>query len=88
MKPWATDWVDGHYVVLAGYDERNYFFMDPSTSSHYAYIPKTQFGDRWHDVLGNGSDAQNLQHMTIFVHGTTDPYQPTHALPPRASIIN
>jgi predicted double-glycine peptidase len=88
MKPWATDWIDGHYVVLVGSDAHNFFFMDPSTTGHYAYIPKSQFADRWHDVLGNGPDAAHVQHMTIFVHGTTDAYQPTHALPPRATIIN
>jgi predicted double-glycine peptidase len=85
MKPWATDWIDGHYVVLTGYDAQNYYFMDPSTTGRYAYIPKAQFADRWHDVLGT---ATHVQHMTIFVHGDTQPYQPAHALPPRATIIN
>jgi predicted double-glycine peptidase len=85
MKPWATDWIDGHYVVLTGYDDDNYFFMDPSTTGRYAYIPKAQFADRWHDVLGT---SRHVQHMTIFVHGSTDPYQPPRALPPLATIIN
>jgi predicted double-glycine peptidase len=85
MKPWATDWIDGHYVVLTGYDADNYYFMDPSTTGRYAYIPKAQFAKRWHDVLGT---SQHVQHMTIFVHGGTTPFQPPHALPPRATIIN
>jgi predicted double-glycine peptidase len=88
LKPWAPDWVDGHYVVLVGYDKDNLYFMDPSTPGHYTYIPRSQFPDRWHDIVG----AKNVhtQHIVIFVrsNGTLTPVKPTKPLPPKVTIIN
>lgn len=40
---------DGHYVVAIGYDDKNFYFMDPSTLGHYTYIPTEEFVARWHD---------------------------------------
>lgn len=39
----------GHYVIAIGYDAENIYFMDPSTSGNYAFIPQTEFLTRWHD---------------------------------------
>lgn len=47
---WVNDWDDGHYVVAIGYDEYNFYFMDPSTLGNYAYIPLNEFISRWHDT--------------------------------------
>jgi predicted double-glycine peptidase len=47
---YKNDWDDGHYVVAIGYDERNVYFMDPSTLGNYTYIPVAEFLDRWHDT--------------------------------------
>jgi predicted double-glycine peptidase len=69
MKDWRTDWDDGHYAVVVGYDESRLFFMDPSTSGHYAYIPVEQFAARWHDTIGTA----HVQHIAIFVHATGAP---------------
>jgi len=50
---WATQWEDGHYVALTGYDDTNFYFMDPSMdplpdgTKRYAYIPRSEFIDRW-----------------------------------------
>jgi hypothetical protein len=44
---WSTDWTDGHYNVLVGYDATHFFFMDPSTDDTYAYIAKSEFLDRF-----------------------------------------
>ena len=65
LKPWATDWDDGHYVVLVGYDDDNLYFMDPSTARFCAYIPRDEFVQRWHDTVG--ANNAKKQHMTIFV---------------------
>ncbi|MBI4678194.1 MAG: C39 family peptidase [Elusimicrobia bacterium] len=46
---YAEDWDDGHYAVAIGYDERNIYFMDPSTLGNYAYVPTEEFLGRWHD---------------------------------------
>ena len=86
LKPWQTDWNDGHYVVLVGYDARNFFFMDPSTHGTYAFIPRGELEARWHDVVGAAN--VHTQHMVIFVHATTTPHAPSRSLPPRASPIH
>lgn len=49
---YRDEWDDGHYVVAAGYDQENIYFMDPSTLGHYAYIPEKEFLERWHDTDG------------------------------------
>ena len=46
---WKTEWNEGHYAVVVGYDENNIYFMDPSILGHYAFIPIEEFLDRWHD---------------------------------------
>lgn len=46
---------DGHYVVAVGYDENNFYFMDPSTLGHYTYIPTAEFITRWHDYDSYGN---------------------------------
>ncbi len=67
-EEWAADWDDGHYAVLVGYDASELYFMDPSTSDHYAYVPRGEFPARWHDVLtGSG---EHIEHAAIFVHSS------------------
>lgn len=48
--PWRQVWDDGHYVVLVGLDDGFAYFMDPSTSSAYTYVPLGELMERWHDV--------------------------------------
>lgn len=85
LRPWSADWDDGHYVVLIAHDSQNLFFMDPSTAGHYTYIPRADFPERWHDVVG--PEHAHASHMTIFVHGMTTPFRPTRPLPPKATAI-
>jgi predicted double-glycine peptidase len=68
LKPWATDWDDGHYLVVIGYDRTRLYFMDPSTGDRYTYIPIGEFAERWHDVLG--AAAAHVQHIAVFVHSS------------------
>jgi predicted double-glycine peptidase len=66
---------DGHYVVAIGYDDKNFYFMDPSTLGHYTYIPTAEFVSRWHDYDSFGNKA--LNHFGIII--TKDnpiPYNP------------
>ncbi|MBX9686235.1 MAG: C39 family peptidase [Candidatus Obscuribacterales bacterium] len=49
-KDYRQEWEDGHYVVAVAYDEKNLFFMDPSTIGNYTYIPQSEFIERWHDT--------------------------------------
>jgi predicted double-glycine peptidase len=46
---WATDWDDGHYVVLIGMDDTYVYVEDPSSEGVYGWIPLDDLPDRWHD---------------------------------------
>jgi predicted double-glycine peptidase len=85
LKPWVTDWDDGHYLVVIGYDARNLYFMDPSTADHYTYIPVGEFADRWHDVLG--AENTHTQHIAIFIHAAALTAPPTASTSARGSVI-
>jgi predicted double-glycine peptidase len=64
LKSWKTDWDDGHYAIVVAYDAKNLYFMDPSTDARYAYVPISEFIERWHDVLGK--EKTHAEHITIF----------------------
>ena len=85
MKPWESEWNEGHYVVLIGKDDKNYYFMDPSTDDHYGYIPKAEFLQRWHDTFITGERAK---HMTIFVSGSDRSAPPAKPAPTLATRID
>lgn len=69
---YRNEWNDGHYVVAVGYDEKNIFFMDPSTLGNFAYIPESEFIDRWHDTDGK----ERLTHFGMVVSREKVSYQP------------
>jgi predicted double-glycine peptidase len=71
--PWAEVWDAGHYAVLVGYDAEHLFFMDPSvlTVSGYAYMPRGELNERWHDLAG--PDNRRLERMTVFLRGPGQP---------------
>jgi predicted double-glycine peptidase len=49
VTDWRSDWEDGHYVVVVGVGGDRVYFMDPSVRTGYAYLPRAEFVDRWHD---------------------------------------
>jgi len=71
-------WDAGHYVVMVGHDEDRLFFMDPSTlvPDGYAFLPRAELGERWHDVAGEADTR--FERMVIFVRGSP----PRHTTPP------
>lgn len=58
-SPWKTDYKDGHYSVVIGYDDNNLIFEDPSTLNK-GYIPVKEFIERWHDIDKHGRQYKNL----------------------------
>ena len=68
--PWKQTWDAGHYVVMVGYDAERLYFADPSraTPRGYAFLPRADFDDRWHDL--SGDHDMPVEHMAIFVRGT------------------
>ncbi len=49
---YATNWEDGHYVVVVGIDSQNVQVRDPSTSS-LRTLSRESFIRRWHDYSGD-----------------------------------
>lgn len=82
--PWPEVWDAGHYAILVGYDADHLFFMDPSvlTAGAYAYMPRAELYERWHDLAGPKNDR--LERMTVFVHGDGAPWKPNGAAPKTA----
>ena len=83
--PWAEVWDAGHYAILVGYDAEHLFFMDPSvlTVSGYAYMPRGELNERWHDTAG--PDNRRLERMTVFVRSPGLPlWTPRGELPTTA----
>ena len=75
---WKNEWEAGHYVVAVGYDQNNVYFMDPYTLGNYAYIPKSEFMDRWHDV---DSANDTLSHFILSIQKEPLPsYDPNKIL--------
>ena len=70
---WANDWKDGHYVVAVGYDNDNFYFMDPATVGNYTYIPVAELPSRWHD---KDQRRKELYQFGIVIDGKTPAYDP------------
>lgn len=49
LKEWRENYEDGHYAVVIGYDDSNYYFEDPG-SFHRTWLKERDFLARWHDV--------------------------------------
>ena len=66
---WATDWDDGHYVVLIAIDDRRVYTMDPSSDAGYAWLTLDELATRWHDYIKEGYRTVRLQHMAVVIGG-------------------
>jgi len=73
-RSWASDWEDGHYVIIIGADEQFVYVEDPSLLGTKGVIPKQEFLDRWHDYTGeppfDPTDRAYIQ-LGIFITGKT-----------------
>ena len=69
---WASDWEDGHYVILIGIDEQFVYVEDPSLLGTRGIIPRQEFLDRWRDYTGeppyDPTDRAYIQ-LGIFITG-------------------
>ncbi|HEY8086296.1 MAG TPA: C39 family peptidase, partial [Polyangiaceae bacterium] len=75
-RPWRETWNAGHYVLLVGHDREHLFVMDPSvlTPGGYAYFPRAELDERWHDLAGPGN--ARLDRMVLFVRGDGRRWEP------------
>lgn len=51
---WAVDWHDGHWVVAIGYNDRGFFFEDPSLQAIRGFISRRDLAERWRDTRNFG----------------------------------
>jgi hypothetical protein len=65
--PWRDDWDDGHYVVLVGIDRDFAYFMDPSTSDAYTFMPLGELPERWHDINQTRKDPAKQRDLQLGV---------------------
>jgi predicted double-glycine peptidase len=49
LEDWKTDYEDGHYVVVIGYNSSIIIFEDPS-SIRRTWLTEEEFLARWHDL--------------------------------------
>lgn len=70
---WKNNWTNGHYVVAIGYDEKNFYFEDPS-SLEINFLSYQELEERWHDIGINNKKYINWG-MSIF--GKKADYSPS-----------
>jgi len=49
LEDWKTDYDDGHYAIVIGYQDNIVIFEDPS-SFRRTWLTEEEFLARWHDV--------------------------------------
>jgi predicted double-glycine peptidase len=69
VTDWRSDWEDGHYVVVVGITSDRVYVMDPSVRTGYAYLPRAQFLDRWHDYDVEGDRTVIWNQLGIVIRG-------------------
>jgi predicted double-glycine peptidase len=80
---YAGDWEDGHYAIVIGMDTDKIYFMDPSTTGDYTYIPIPEFLTRWRDYyLERDGRRVNLVHFGMIFRSNAPPaFDPTEIKP-------
>ena len=59
---YATDWEDGHYVILLGYNKDVLFLEDPSLLGTRTYLTNAELMTRWRDYeTENGARREYRQ---------------------------
>lgn len=61
----------GHFVVAIGYDDDNFYFMDPSIPAWHlrrGFIPRAMLDARWHDNEGTVRNPEVLTHLGLVIH--------------------
>ena len=74
VEDWTTDWDDGHFAVVTGFDSKRLYFMDPSNHGKYTFLTNEDFLSRWHDIDGK----KRVEQLAIIVRHDSPSY---HYLP-------
>ena len=73
---YADAWEDGHYVVVVGYSDEHFYFMDPSTLGNYTFLPVNEFLQRWHDCYDEDGCTVRLYQFGMTLRGAAVQYAP------------
>ncbi|HVS37301.1 MAG TPA: C39 family peptidase [Gemmataceae bacterium] len=58
---------NGHYVVVIGYDESNFYFEDPVLPGRRGFLPIKEFDRRWHDDEGTTEKPDPHAHLGVVI---------------------
>ena len=68
---WEAGWENGHFVLVIGFDAANFYFLDPSTTGSWTFMPRAELMRRWHDVdaivIGGKTDTLRTKHFALVV---------------------
>ncbi len=78
---YAADWEDGHYVVVVGFDDANFYFMDPSVLGNYTYLSVDALLARWHDCYLEDGQIVRLHRFGLSFSGAPVAYNPAACVP-------
>ena len=62
-KSWSNSWVNGHYVVVVGFDVNQVFIYDPSVGGSIKSLTHKQFYARWHDYSNKNDYIRTVIHI-------------------------
>lgn len=63
---YEKDYDDGHWVVVTGYDKKNFYFEDPGLYTERGYIERKSLNIRWHDIESYGPDDKVIHKTKYF----------------------
>jgi predicted double-glycine peptidase len=66
LEDWKTDYDDGHYAIVIGYNSNIIIFEDPS-SIRRTWLTEEEFLARWHDV--DPRTKRKLEHFAMVLMG-------------------
>lgn len=66
LEEWKSDFDDGHYVVVIGYQENIIIFEDPA-SPRRTWLTDEEFLARWHDM--EPKHNRKLEHFAMVLMG-------------------
>lgn len=70
---YATDWEDGHYSIVVGYDQDKIYIEDPSMFGSVGFLGRNELLTRWRDYEIEQGKRREYVRMGIVVRGKPVP---------------
>lgn len=65
----AEEWDCGHWFIALAVDDNYIYFQDPYVRMGKGFMPREQFEERWHNVMGGDRNKPEQIRMAIFIRG-------------------